>query len=1053
MAAPPATVLSADRGWPILSLGSKAVFRAGLGPAVDLRVDGHWILAEAPQDPRRVNGDHGFDLVYSSPAGTITDRFTAFPRFPNCFARTLLFTNGAGRRVDLDGLVFDVGLAAPPGTRLWPTHYSGGPGPARWAPPEARSWQCQSFGMAEIAPHGPTACAAFTSDEDFYSTRADQDGIITHSVDAAWRLEPGQEARVGAEYLWVIPGGLDEARRSAQDWYDAVGLTVADGGPPWLGDIVLYQASAGGSVDSRFSDTGGFGPFSRQVDYLSDMGFNAIWLMSVLKHKDPRTPRESWNLYGTLDYHQVDPAYGGDSGLTQLVGDLRGRGFHIFSEIVPSGGFAPLCIQHQDWWTYNRDGSRRRGFGQGLDYSSPGWQATIRDSIAWMARTWGFDGWRVDVADGYGVDWAPWRCPHVSLSTMGGSLGMLRAIREGHLQSGRSPVIIPESGQNRPEQARWGQLGYGSPLTSLLSEIHPASMNPAELGRALTDFFEHERGSLPRGMFAIRTLNNHDTVVDHGRADRRFGIGLQRVLTGVCAVVPGVPMVYQEQDVGSYNYYRGLFWGRRRAPEMCRGDADYLGIKTDPRLFSVLRSLSVGGRMQYAVGLVNLSPQSVEGPVLVPPGVLPPGEFRITDTVSGKSVIQRADDGRDLRWSLGPYATAMLRIGAKADGPLPPERYHSPSQAASTPAPPGARGAGSFRWWVEKGDVLQVRAPGMSARFDPAAHPVSYDPLPGGRVAVKLGGTGSSDPSLQVLGVDRWMVSASTGDYEDRLIRRHYPWPPALYEWKPTTVWGFEPYNLYHGVLPAGRQWQSAVAPLHPRDPRVVFASAGAGGLLLNGILTNAQNTILTDRSEEADPDPYGLSLQFLAADKALNPLWSPAYASGGWREVPGSLMPPPTSDLHVAFEVGPMLTPSDLQPEEAPSATYHEWKLEVGPGENHPMGNRIWLVEPNSVTWKGLILRTAGTWDLWIQLRHSEAGPAGRDLCPYYQVEVDGRPVELEFVRLNAWSTGNGYLGWARVPHLSLADGLHTVRLTTTHTWCAFLPELIISRDPAFRP
>jgi len=58
---------------------------------------------------------------------------------------------------------------------------------------------------------------------------------MTYRVESAWRLPPGETAVIGAQYLWVAPGGLRTARATAQDWYDAMGLHVPGGELPWLG--------------------------------------------------------------------------------------------------------------------------------------------------------------------------------------------------------------------------------------------------------------------------------------------------------------------------------------------------------------------------------------------------------------------------------------------------------------------------------------------------------------------------------------------------------------------------------------------------------------------------------------------------------------------------------------------------------------------------------------------------------------------------------------------------------------------------------------------------
>lgn len=1006
------------QGWPVVEADGVALTHALPEPAVRVTVEGEPVPAPTllPESGTR-------QTVYRGPEGVLLDSIEPFVGFSSCFVRTVVYQNGTDRSADLIGADF----------RLAPTVSGNAP-----------RWQAQSFALVECRRGGPTLCTAFTSEDDRYrcELRQGDQPLIRHHVDTAWRLPPGGRAVIGKQYMWVCGGDLERARTSVQDWYDAVGVTVADDGPPWLGDCVLYEASAGGSVDSRWGDTGGFDNFARRVDFLYDLGCNALWLMSVLTHKDPRNPRDRWNLYDPLNYHEVDPAYGGEAGLSRLVEKLHDRGLRVFNEIVPHGGHAPVAEAHPEWWTYGPDGKRLRHFGQSLDYSAPGWQAVVRNTIQWLTAGWHFDGYRVDVADGFGVNWkSPVNGAHVSRSTLGGSLGMLRAIRLGALAGGATqPVVIPETGTNRPEYARFGQVGYGFPFLRGLETWFTDDPSPVRFRQALTRYFDGERGSLPRGMLVLRALNNHDTVVAYGRADRRFGVGLQRALMGVCCVVPGVPMLYDEQETGSYHTFRRLFWGRRRTPEMCRGAADYLAVEAAPEVFTVLRTHRNG----YAVGLVNLSGKPVTTDVVLPSHLIAVAGATLYDAVSGRR--QRAVTNT-FRWSLAPFETAMLRLGAPPVGDRPAERHpqESTTEIASE-APLSWRRSSSGIEYTGGGLRVDLRGEGMDVHVERRADG-------GCQVVATAAKPGPAKFAFQVLGCDRWFAAAVTGVYEDRLLRRHYPWPADRLHWDPGIVWGYEPYHLYRGRLPCGRQWQSAVAPLARAAPQLVFAGRGGRGVMIERVAATAMNIVLTDDSERPDPGPSGLTLEFLAHDDVLNPRWQPGYRRFEWMEVPQPAFSHTGEPLHVRFVLKPLpdyaaaLRDALRRPVSPPA------QRKVGPGHHRWASDRLWLVEPNTVSWRDLRVSRSGTYTLWLQLRHSERGPADTGLSPHYRVVVDGRRRALEWRKLDVWHTGNAYFGWAAARLGRLAAGPHSMTVTTSHSWCALHPRVYLSRDPTFAP
>ena len=1006
-------------GWPQVIWGDQRLTRTISWSSVSITVDDRSVPRGSPMtsDSSRA--------LYRMACGELVDSIQRVPEFPNCVKRRLAFENSSDTSCDLTWAEFRVAIAADE---------------------NAPHWQAQSFVMVECTPGGPTLCTGFTSDEDLWHCELSVDQGFTaiyQCHQTAWRLQPGEQAYAGTQYIWVVDGDLATARASAQEWYDAVGLTVADNGPDWFRDCIMYEACAGGSLDSLFSDVGGFDNFARQLDYIADLGCNAFWLMSVLTHKIPESPGGGWNLYDPMRFDEIDPAYGGEESLTRLVEAMRDRDFRIINEIVPHGGYAPLCVSHPEWWTYKRDGERQLIFGQSLDYSSPDWQKQIKETIRWLTAGWGLDGYRVDVANGFGPNWkSPANAPHFSLSTMAGSIGMLRAIREGALEGGAdAPAIIPEDLENRPEYARYGQVGYGFRLIFFLEEEKVANLSPERLRDILRDHFERERGSLPRGMVSLRAINNHDTINVWGRADRRFGLGLQQALTAVCTVVEGVPMLYQEQEVGSYHFFRRLFWARRRVPEMSRGTPDYIGVKSPPSVFAVLRSIGDS----HALGLVNLSWEQIDGEIQLPEHVAPAEGATLYDAISERTVQLEFNS---FQWHFEPYEAAILRVGRPPEGEIPPERHQQQSVSTISQNAP-------LNWeLLPQGAKFSVA--GIEAVIDSVDMDFGWEPQTDGSIVVSAtaGVSGEGELSIRMTGIDRWSVESVTGVYEDRLMRRHYPWPEeSSYSWEPDMLGAYEPFHLYRNVLPAGRQWQASVAPLHPQDGRIAFAGSGRGGIALSGIKTNAMNIVLTDRSEEPEPEPYGLTLRFLANDEHLNPDWVPGYRHSFWTEIPGDPLRPPNEPLTVAFTLSPLSSfVETIAYHRIPDAASSAQEI-IGPGKYTRFLDRLWLTEPNTVTWEKLPLKHEGDYTLWIQLRHSERGPRQTELHQHYKMHLDGKPLSFTWAKLDVWHTGNGYFGWARANVGQLEAGVHSLTIETTQTWLALLPQAYVSREPSFVP
>ena len=79
----------------------------------------------------------------------------------------------------------------------------------------------------------------------------------------------------------------------------------------------------------------------QHLDYISDMGFTAIWLNPVLENA---MPRGSYHGYATTDFYAVDPRFGSNESYRELVSAAREQGI---------GTIMDMIVNHagsQHWW-------------------------------------------------------------------------------------------------------------------------------------------------------------------------------------------------------------------------------------------------------------------------------------------------------------------------------------------------------------------------------------------------------------------------------------------------------------------------------------------------------------------------------------------------------------------------------------------------------------------------------------------------------------------------------------------------------------------------------
>ncbi|MBW6499433.1 MAG: glycoside hydrolase family 13 protein [Bacteroidales bacterium] len=77
------------------------------------------------------------------------------------------------------------------------------------------------------------------------------------------------------------------------------------------------------------------------LDYISDLGFTALWINPLLENNQPRY---SYHGYATTDYYKIDPRFGTNEDFRRLVQEAEGKGLKIIKDMIfnHSG--------HYHWW-------------------------------------------------------------------------------------------------------------------------------------------------------------------------------------------------------------------------------------------------------------------------------------------------------------------------------------------------------------------------------------------------------------------------------------------------------------------------------------------------------------------------------------------------------------------------------------------------------------------------------------------------------------------------------------------------------------------------------
>ncbi len=99
-------------------------------------------------------------------------------------------------------------------------------------------------------------------------------------------------------------------------------------------------------------------------------------------------------------------------------------------------------------------------------------------------------------------------------------------------------------------------LTYDAQLYFAMSDLLDRKATPEEWAGALQRFLHDQQQALPPGALKMRWISNHDTVswtFQKKRPLEAYGADRMRALLALCALVEGVPMLYQgDEDPAIY---------------------------------------------------------------------------------------------------------------------------------------------------------------------------------------------------------------------------------------------------------------------------------------------------------------------------------------------------------------------------------------------------------------------------------------------------------------------------------------------------------------------
>jgi alpha-glucosidase len=362
----------------------------------------------------------------------------------------------------------------------------------------------------------------------------------------------------------------------------------------WWRDGVIYQVYLRSFADGNGDGMGDLSGIISHLDYLADLGIDAIWLSPIFPSPDIDFG------YDVSDYCNVDPRFGGLADFDRLILEAHQRRIHVILDMVMNhtsdqhGWFkesrSSRDNQKRNWyiWQDHPNNWQASFGGKAWDYDTitgqyylhlftkeqpdVNWRnSEVRKAQLDVFRFWmrrGVDGFRLDVFNAY--------FKHPALPDNPTKLGLRGFDRQRHIHDMDQPEMMSLLNELRllldsyPERYAVGETYLATPqkavaycgsdklhgafsfdFTTFKSELAEAlelyPWNPAWI---LQKIRAREQIFIAAGVWPTNVMSNHDLPRVASRYARGEDDAQARIAMALLLTLRGTPFMYYGEEIG-----------------------------------------------------------------------------------------------------------------------------------------------------------------------------------------------------------------------------------------------------------------------------------------------------------------------------------------------------------------------------------------------------------------------------------------------------------------------------------------------------------------------
>jgi len=438
-----------------------------------------------------------------------------------------------------------------------------------------------------------------------YSNDEEQPCVVFLSATEAY-IKAGEVVGVGSMYL-PLTGRDGDPYLSVQEFWAQLSYHNPEDS---VNDGPVYSCHPYGTMDTNYFNRWTLDEYAGQLADIADMGFKNVWLLPIFWHT-------GGNVYEPIDQAVINERYGGEEGAAAFIDQAHSLGLRVLFDLVPHGPrpvyeFAKV---HDDWVSKDKEGNNQIEWEcVSFDYNNQGYYDYTVSFINRYARELGLDGARIDCAMGGLSNWQPVSGLRASSSGLMGGVNITKAVKEGFVSGGITPILLPENFHPIPYYAQYTDIFYDMPLYRMMHNLNHKDISDAEYVKALSMWLDAEGKTSVKGQVKLRFLGNHDTVTwtfDAERPQTLYGVNKAKALWSALSFIDGVPFIYQgDEDPETYGlqgenlkrFFRDTFAARATYLPMGYGTTY---IDSGSPVFAFLRHDEGGNDVKLV--LVNLS--------------------------------------------------------------------------------------------------------------------------------------------------------------------------------------------------------------------------------------------------------------------------------------------------------------------------------------------------------------------------------------------------------------------------------------------------------------